>query len=52
MPHCIPSSALDKQLFKNDFAIIQTGTSFQTFHIHSTITGTDVPFIFPQDVNI
>jgi hypothetical protein len=52
MPYCIPSSALDKQHFKNHFGIIQTGTSFQAFHIHSTIFDADALFILPLDANI
>jgi hypothetical protein len=48
MPSCIPFAALDKQCFKNDFAIILTDTSFQDFDIHSTITDADALSILPQ----
>jgi hypothetical protein len=46
MSSCIPSSSLDKQYFKNDFGIILTGPSFQTFDIHSTIIDANALFYF------
>jgi hypothetical protein len=48
----IPSSALDKQNFKNDFGMILIGISFQAFDIASTITDDDAPFILLPGVNI
>jgi hypothetical protein len=49
---CVPFSALDKQHFENDFAFLFTGTSFQTFDIHSTITDADALFALPLGANI
>jgi hypothetical protein len=47
MSSCVPSSALDKPHFKNDFGIILTGTSFQACGFHSSIVDTDALFILP-----
>jgi hypothetical protein len=47
MSSCVPSSALDKQHFKNDLGIL-IGTSFQAFDIHSTINDTDAVSVLPQ----
>jgi hypothetical protein len=44
MSSSVPSSSLGKQHFKNDFGIILTGPSFQTFDIHSTIIDADTLF--------
>jgi hypothetical protein len=52
MLSCVPSSALDKQHFKNDFGIILTATYFQDFDIHSTIIDADALFTLPLGVNI
>jgi hypothetical protein len=44
---CVRQTALQKR-----FGIILTGTSFQAFDIHSTITDTDALFIFPLGGNL
>jgi hypothetical protein len=52
MSFFVPSSTLDKQRFKTDFAIILTGPYFQDSDIHSTIIDADVFYILALDVNI
>jgi hypothetical protein len=50
MSSCIPSSALHKHHFKNDFAIILTGTSFQDL-ICTTIIDAALSML-PLDISI
>jgi hypothetical protein len=52
MSSCVPSSAVDKQHFKNYFGIILTGTSFQAFDIHSNVIDADACLILPLGINI
>jgi hypothetical protein len=47
----LPSSALDKWHFKNDFGIILICTSFQTFDNHSTAVNAEALLIYPIGIN-